>query len=453
MRATVAAVLLLALAADAGARRRAVQSSGRSALEIYVDHLRTLFATIEPPAAGTRIRFEAASDGLPVSGSWRNSLDVADFNGDGFADIVAPPQRGPAAFPSIFLGDGNGSWTEWKEAKWDAPFNYGAAAAADFNQDGHVDVAFGVHLDRVAVFLGDGKGRFRRIENGLGEEFPTRRIITADVDADGWTDVVAIGEGPSPIGGGTKSNLRAYLNRAGAEWWEPFDIAQPRDTISGDALSAGDFNRDRFPDFAGSSVVVDGPHTLYLSDGQPLAYRAHIDPERSRRPFGHASYAMGTTTGPFTSSGIDDAVVGFVRFWPDRDETRGVPPPEHQRVTGLDLVTFAGGEMKRTPIARWGAAESLWGVARGDFDGDGNLDVAYTRSTPRELVILLGDGRGAFRRASVEGVTIARQLNYHLKSADVNGDGRPDLIVMYEADEPPAPRNGKIEVFLNRGVE
>jgi hypothetical protein len=39
--------------------------------------------------------------------------------------------------------------------------------------------------------------------------------------------------------------------------------------------------------------------------------------------------------------------------------------------------------------------------------------------------------------------------------ADVNGDARPDVILMYEAESATSlsTRNGSVHVFLNRGVE
>ena len=73
----------------------------------------------------------------------------------------------------------------------------------------------------------------------------------------------------------------------------------------------------------------------------------------------------------------------------------------------------------------------------------------------REIGLLLGDGKGNFARAKLDGLTAERKVTYDLKVADVNGDGRPDVIIMYEADQVTAfsPRNGSIQVFLNQGPE
>jgi len=97
-------------------------------------------------------------------------------------------------------------------------------------------------------------------------------------------------------------------------------------------------------------------------------------------------------------------------------------------------------------------------VASADLDGDGKMDLVYTTysaADKREIVALLGDGKGGFTRATLDGVSAPRNATYDLKLVDVNGDGRPDIVVMYEADQTTAfsPRNGSIRVFLNGGPE
>lgn len=419
----------------------------------YYQTFREDFMPIEPAKSDVRVRFEESSAGLPTSGSWRNSLAVADMNGDGHVDLVLPPQRGAAQAPAIFLGDSTGKWTPW-QFRFPRPINYGSVVAADFNKDKNMDLAFGVHLAGVAVFLGDGKGAFREITEGVPSQFPTRRVVAADVDRDGWMDVVSISEGPMGRGAETKSedagNLRAYLNRKKGEAWEMVTIAQPGEAVGGDWLATGNFNGDKYPDFIGSSIYFNGVHTLHVSKDKNSYESLHGN--GTLVPF--RSYYYASTAANFTGGKFDDAIVTYYRVWPRQVNPSIVARPPLETTVGIDRISFDGSEPKRTTIARWGATPAIWGLGHGDFDGDKKRDLVYTRYNPREAVLLVGDGKGGFRKASLEGVTLSGLRNYDLTVADVNADSRPDLIVMYESQSATAlgPKNGKVQVFLNRGT-
>ena len=67
-----------------------------------------------------------------------------------------------------------------------------------------------------------------------------------------------------------------------------------------------------------------------------------------------------------------------------------------------------------------------FGVAIADFDGDGNLDLAEVDGVGYDVFIYYGNGDGTFAPAvslplNLEGSAVA--------AADLNGDGRPDLVV------------------------
>src|SRR5436305_1589004 len=238
----------------------------------YCRATRPEFTPLTPPSADKTINFKESSSGLPKSGSWRNSLAIADMNGDGFPDIIAPPERQGSNVPAVFLGDGKGNWKRW-DAKWPAGLNYGSVVAADFNKDGHMDLAFGVHLDGVHVLLGDGKGNFTESSEGLPRDFPTRRVIVADVDHDGTPDIVAISEGPSAVndanpGKADYAKIRAYLNRKKGTSWEGINISERGREVAGDWLSAGDFNGDAYPDFIAANIFYNGPDIIYVSSGK-----------------------------------------------------------------------------------------------------------------------------------------------------------------------------------------
>lgn len=420
----------------------------------YLTAIRDEFTPLDPPTSPVRLRFEESSKGLPGSGSWRNSGAVADMNGDGKLDIVLPPQRAGNGVPAIFLGDGNGGWTQWS-TNFSTRLNYGSVVAADFNKDKKMDVAFSIHLSGIAVFLGDGKGEFREVF--YDRAFPSRRLVTADVDRDGWMDVVAITEGPTGRSGDPKAKeytaLRGYLNRDKGSKWEGINIAHPKDNTSGDWLAVGNFNNDRFPDFVASTIYFNGTSIVHMSQGQAKKYDFFWDGKGYVIPF--RSYYGAVATGRFSSKDRDDAIVSSYRIWPPKVDQEQITDPPLQRVVALDRVSFTadGKQATRTPIMRWEPGRSVPGVASADFDRDGKTDVMFTRHDPREAVLLLGDGKGGFARASLEGIPLRPQSNYDLMVADVNADSRPDVIVMYEAESATSlsARNGSVHVYLNRG--
>ena len=422
----------------------------------YMKKIRGEYEPLEPPRSTTKVRFEEASKGLPTSGSFRNTLDVADMNGDGHVDLMIPSERGAGSgIPTIYLGDGAGNWKQWTSVKWPYRIDYGGAAVADFNKDKHMDVAFAVHLEGVIVLFGDGKGNFREAKRE--RKYPSRRVLATDVDADGWTDVVALWEGPLARGkdlrDGSYSGLRAYLNRDRGERWEGVNLSERGHGISGDWLASGNFNGDKRPDFIGSTMFNNSTHTLFFSaNGDASKYGVFEDESGVVIP-GRGTY-QAVTAGRFSSKKYDDAIVASTRAWPERLDPQVVARPPLLNVVALDRISFESGTPKRSTILRFGPGRPILGLGSGDFDGDAKEDILFTRFDPREAVLLVGDGAGGFSRAEVEGIALAPQRNYDVTIADVNKDKRPDVIVMYETDSTTAlaSRNGRIQVFLNRGV-
>ena len=413
---------------------------------------RPQYSALEPAPSGKTIRFEESSQGLPVEGSWRNSLSVGDMNEDGCPDLVAPPQRGTSNFPGIFLGDCKGHWKFWDKTAFPHSFDYGAAVVADFNKDGHMDVAFAVHLTGVEVYLGDGKGNFKEVTTGLPHDFATRRIVVTDANNDGYLDIVAITEGPSVQGMGnpTYGLVRLYLNRKKGTEWEGSDVVQPGVKTGADWMSVANFNGDKYPDFVFGSIFQGSWDILYTSTG-PNAWKA-VQNDGDLIP--SRAYYMASTAGKFSSKTRDDAILTDIRYWPVDLDPGIVPAASLSEMTSVERISFTKDGPKRTSVMRWSGHEGVAGLGSGDFDGDGNLDIVFTRYNPREGVVLLGDGKGGFTRAKVEGLTIASQRNYDLTVADVNGDGKPDVIVMYETSGTSSLsiNDGSIHVFLNRGT-
>ena len=425
----------------------------------FLEKSRSQFAALSPAPNDTVIRFEESSEGLPMQGSWRNSLAVGDMNGDGFIDLIAPPQRGATsnAIPSIYLGDGKGHWKYWSEAKWPHGLDYGGAAVADFNKDGHMDAAFSVHLNGIYLFLGDGKGNFTEVTEGLPHDYGSRRLMVIDANNDGYPDLAAANEGPSVRGPETTPHGKAIvlLNKNKGKAWEAVDIAGPGVKTGGDWMSAGNFNGDGTPDFFLGSIYYGSWDVLFLSKGpkqwQVFPSNGDIVPSRA--------YYAASTTGKFSSKTRDDAIISFFRDWPTDLDPRLVPKPSIEQMIEVDRMTFGKDGPQRIPIARWQGNQMVPGMAAADFNGDGKLDILYTHLRPAggpasEAVILLGDGKGGFTQSKMEGLPILEQISYDIKVADVNGDKKPDVIVMYESGAKTAfaVQDGSIHVYLNRGA-
>jgi hypothetical protein len=422
------------------------------ATQNYWRSVRHQYVALTPPPGDKVVRFEEASEGLPVGGSWRNSLAVADMNEDGFADLIAPPERGGTSttLPAIFLGDGKGHWRFWAEVKWPRGLDYGSVAAADLNKDGHQDLAFGVHLRGVYVFLGDGKGNFTTIDQGLARNFPTRRVIIEDLDRDGYPDLVASSEGPTSLATARGGKLKAFMNRDKAQKWEEIDIADETLKIGGDWLTTADLNGDTVPDFVVASVFQGSNQIVHLSEGKNK-WKFFFSAADDVLPL--SSLFTASTAGNFSSKKREDVIISYVRVWDSTVDPRRVPTPPLTMVSNIDRLTFTDKGLKRQPIMRWDGNKSVSGMGSADFDGDGKEDVIYTRYEPREARLLLGDGKGGFTDVAVEGLKVQENANYDVKVADVNGDSRPDVILMYETSGKTAlaDRDGAIRVFLNRG--
>ncbi len=94
----------------------------------------------------------------------------------------------------------------------------------------------------------------------------------------------------------------------------------------------------------------------------------------------------------------------------------------------LGETTLAGGAASLSWLntATPAAGNDPQGIATGDFNGDGNPDIAVANRNDGTVTILLGDGRGTFTQASVVPDVYSAQA---IAVADFDGDGIPDLAV------------------------
>lgn len=367
--------------------------------------------------------FEPFDQGLPRSGQWRFGFALADMNGDGHLDIVhGPPRRGGGP-PVVFLGDGAGRWRRWQTSFPAQRYDYGHVAVADFNGDGHLDIAIGMHLLGVAVLFGDGTGRFKSASQGMDpldpqKAFSSHALVAVDWDGDGRLDLVALAEGPrlgvrrGSFDLGSTMGLVLYRNLGGGTWEKKVGAQ----SLAGDTLVLARSPSNGRPWLVASSIT-QGQSDLVVRPGDPFTVE-HLP---ALRP---GATVRAVVLADFDGDGHEDVAVGYEAY------------EGGQWRSGIDLLLRRpdGSVERRTVFVRDGA-QGVTALGAGDLDGDGRPDLVAL-SGHGETLVLRNAGGGAFTREDVsltERITGCR--GYHVRVQDLDNDGRADIVAGF-AGEP-----------------
>ena len=126
---------------------------------------------------------------LPI-GTGAGDVQIVDLNGDGKLDLIvagALPTNNTGNFVSTFLGNGTGQFLAKQTTSLDGFAVSGRVAVADFNEDGKMDVAI-PNLAQVELFFGDGNGNLVAqppIVLGMAPQ----TAVPADFNRDGHVDL------------------------------------------------------------------------------------------------------------------------------------------------------------------------------------------------------------------------------------------------------------------------
>ena len=352
---------------------------------------------------------------------------VADLNGDGNLDIVAPDYIDNSI--NIYLGNGTGKFTPGTSLN--DPLRPTAVYTADVNHDGKKDlIVFNQDNGGAAIWLGDGAGGFTYSQtfpaNSASPVFVSRSV--ADMNGDGNVDIIGVdGAGNVLVlTGNTNGTFNSPQNVASgfeptapletryytadvtgdgvpdllATSWEGFDTAVAKSAMTygpvqkrtsgvfATQLAIADFNQDGSPDIA---VGVSGGIQLFYGSKQGAFPDKTITPVTEPVTFLFA--------GDFNDDGVADVASigsdGFIRTYP-----------------GVKGGGFTSPVKTSTAVS---TAFNYIGNTVGDFDGDHQQDILIYGQ------VLYGNGDGSF-------TPVLQTTGVNGLVSDLNKDGKSDLL-------------------------
>jgi len=382
-----------------------------------------------------------------------------DFDGDGRVDVffvnsgplagVSEAPEGTSRLPNrLFRNKGDGTFEDVTRKAGLEGSGYGvAAAAADFDNDGRADL-FVATVGRSALYRNKGDGTFEDVTEKAGVGGPGTAVGAAflDHDNDGRLDLFVVryltfdpgyklhynpDAYPGPLA--YKAELNAlYRNRGDGTFEDVSEKAGVRVPESrGMAAAALDANGDGFPDVY---VTNDGtPNTLLLNDGKGRFSNVAVEMGVAFSQDGEAAGSMGAAVGDVNGDGFSDILVTSTSYG------------------SLYLGSKAGlfeDRIMASGIGRMKAQYTSWGGNFLDFDNDGKLDAFIANGDLHYLVgwqslLLENQGDGTFADAARKGgAFFATRLRGRGSAvADIDDDGRMDILMTTLADRPVLLRN------------
>ncbi|HTF88348.1 MAG TPA: VCBS repeat-containing protein [Planctomycetota bacterium] len=358
------------------------------------------------------------------------AMATGDWNGDLRTDLaIAFEFTGSSSILALREGDGR------LEGLFDhsvrLPFPSVTAAAADFNGDGHIDLATaGANYKSVMILLGDGAGHLQRHSTRL---FPTYEngIAAGDLNGDSFVDVavvdstgasvrVVLGDGQGNLGA---SIVLAVPNNPQSACIADLDLDGDRDLlVTCPVLGAVEILLgDGLGGFApGYFVLVGGPPMTVIVvdvDGDLIPDLVTANYQSG------VSYLRGTGAGVFSApvalAAIDAKDVAAADF--DGDGDIDIAVADYMGGIGGGLLVYSAASPGVFGVAQTiSFASPLW-VAAGRFDELG----------PRSIA--LGDGTGKLITVRWNGSAFTGTAPSRAPSAlkppiaDLDEDGRDDL--------------------------
>jgi hypothetical protein len=336
-------------------------------------------------------------------GGTLSGIAAGDFNKDGHLDLAVSDSAGNKVY--TLLNGGTGNFTEFGTGiSTGAGSKPSDIVAADFNQDGKMDVATSnAGTSTATVLLGTGTGSFT-LQTAQPTGTDPIALVTTDINSDGYPDLVAFDE----FSGSTGAVAVLLGNGDGT-----LQVAQTsaQAFLPGTQAAVADFNRDGKPDIAVvqqsaniASVLLNNTLPTQYPDGRSFAAYNTLSN-------GLGNFADSVAVGDFNRDGNLDIAVSYLQ---DNDV---------QVLLGNGSGTFSSAGTYAV------GSQPFW-IASGDLNGDGYPDLVTTNTNVNgatgTVSVLLNNKNGTF--ASAATYTVGKQP-YQVAIGDLNGDGYPDLAV------------------------
>ena len=348
-----------------------------------------------------------------------------DYDNDGWMDIYILGGRRLSEVPKgasnrLYHNNRDGTFKDVTEKAglMDAGWAIGVCVG-DYNNDGFEDL-FVTYFGRNRLYRNNGDGTFTDVTRQAGLHSLSTRFGSGctfvDYNRDGWLDLFVAN-------------------------YADVDIAKlPRPSL------------DR-PNCSFEGVPVNcGPSGLPLPTH--LLYRNNRDGTFTdvSKESGVASFrgSYGLTAVAFDAD--DDG-------WPDIF-VAGDSTPSLLLMNNHDGTFREEGLLRGLALSDEGKEMAGMGVAIGDYDCDGNLDVVRTHFMNQATGLYHGEGHGQFEDVTVPAGLMGEQryVSWGIGLVDLDNDGFPDIFLVtgqvypeLEAKYPKYPRRGPRLIFRNRG--
>lgn len=394
------------------------------------------------------LRYVLATEGLPENRPkdqimWKSTPVLVDINEDGFLDLIAYSRLGSGA--RVWLGDGKGNWTPASEGLGMDFSCGGGVAVGDVNKDGHLDLAIADHCQGVFVYLGDGRGSWKastreltpaiakQVDLSVEGENPfigAEDLALGDVDEDGFLDLV--------VAASFEGGLSVYLGDGSGKTW--------KESVS-DGLPSGEDPEADDPERGGWANQV----RLYDIDGD-----GHLDILASYYAGPRVWRGDGKGRWSAYSEGLPTHLLGGLLAGSsvgDVNEDGRMDIAVANWINGPEVfLQNADGTWQATPDVLPAMRGGAQGVALGDLDRDGHLDMLVGgRQSPTGtgfgLFVLKGNGKGEWTALQNTGIpSSGLPTIWGVAVGDVNEDGWLDFAVSTGGElEKPFPRPKKPE--------